>query len=147
MLRGTTKSLREAVTSSSRYHQVVTPILFRPWVGCSHWTTPFRPLRTFSTTMRPRRLDRFDSQFVESKSLAEDQEQHDDAQDDVCDTGNTDDVGIETLLEGVTIDQLDPADSSNSQMQNDRVNLETPEENVCIFQHIIQQKFRAPKTQ
>jgi hypothetical protein len=134
MLRGTTRSLVEAVITSSRHHQVLTPIP-RPWVGCSHWTTPFRPLRTFSTPIQSRRVGHSD----ESISLAPDSERYNDAHNDVWDTRNTEDVGIETSLEGITIDQVDPSDSSHTQTQNDLVNLEPPEENVRFFQSVIKQ--------
>jgi len=131
MLRGTARALR---TASRSAHLNQPPgelaVLRRPWVGCSHWTTPFRPLKAFSTSTQSRRDTVHNSNLDMSSSLREDPESDFD-REDVWDNGNADDVGIETSLEGIIVDQVDPSDSYHTQTQGDENN--TSKDKVCIL--------------
>jgi len=130
MLRGTARALRTA-SRISQLNQAPSEcsISHRPWVGCSHWTTPFRPLKAFSTSTQCRRDPVHDSNLDRSSSLREDPESNVD-REDVWDNGNAEDLGIETSLEGIIVDQVDPSDSYHTQTQGDENN--TLKDKVCI---------------
>lgn len=131
MLRGTARALRTA-SRISQLNQVPSEssTSHRPWVGCSHWTTPFRPLKAFSTSTQCRRDTVLDSNLDLSSSLREAPESNVD-REDVWDNGNAEDVGIETSLEGIIVDQVDPSDSCHTQTQGDENN--TSKDKVCIL--------------
>jgi hypothetical protein len=103
MLRGTAGTLSNAVAAGQvgRYH-----VVQRSWVGCSHWTTPYRPVQAFSTRTRNEGDGLFDppelarehtsDQSVETKSRRE-SERDKEAYSD-----------MDITQDGIIIDQIDP---------------------------------------
>jgi hypothetical protein len=73
-----------------------TDVKPQAWVGCSHWTTPFRPVRYYTT-----------HDGTSAKTMR--------GSDSLFDTGNEEDeiqcqevAGAEAAEEGMVIDQVDP---------------------------------------
>ena len=83
----------------------------------------------FSTSTQSRRDTVHDSDLDMSSSLREEPESNVD-REDVWDNGNAEDLGIETSLEGIIVDQVDPSDSYHTQTQGDENN--TLKDKVCI---------------
>jgi protein subunit release factor B len=100
MLRGTIRCFR---TVASKVHTRPTTVDAIPWVGCSHWTTPYRPHQSFSThrsqgdgLFDPPELAQDGDTRLETTSQIEDDEFMD----------------LDESQEGIIIDQIDPHDDA-----------------------------------
>jgi protein subunit release factor B len=100
MLRGTIRCFRIV---APKVHTRPTTVDARAWVGCSHWTTPYRPHQSFSThrsqgdgLFDPPELAQDGNSRLETISQLED--------DDFTD--------VDGSQEGIIIDQIDPHDGA-----------------------------------
>jgi len=102
MLRGTVRCFK---TVATKIHARRTIEVVRPWVGCSHWTTPYRLHQSFSTH-RSQGDGLFDPPELardgDSGSTAISQQEGDEFMDD------------DQFQEGIIIDQIDPHDDANN---------------------------------
>jgi hypothetical protein len=102
MLRGTVRCFRTAVPKVyTRYQGIDTA----PWVGCSHWTTPYRPYQSFST-----HRNQGDGLF-DPPELAQDGESRRNA---ISQNESDDSMDIDESQEGIIIDQIDPHDAASN---------------------------------
>lgn len=104
MLRGTVRCLRAVVP---KIHAPRTTENFRPWVGCSHWTTPYRPHQSFST-----HRSQGDGLFDQPDS-APDAERGQETKSQIDDD---DFMNLDESQEGIIIDQIDPHDDATSSL-------------------------------
>ena len=95
MLRGTVRCLK-AVAPKVHAHRITGDI--RPWVGCSHWTTPYRPHQWFST-----RRSQGDGLF-DPPELAQDAKSK---LGTASGTENDSFMDLDESQEGIIIDQID----------------------------------------
>lgn len=106
MLRGTVRCFK-AVAPKVHAHRITGDV--RPWVGCSHWTTPYRPHQWFST---PR--SQGDGLF-DPPELAQDAEKKLETTSIIEDDSFND---LDQSQEGIIIDQIDTHhNASNSSDQ------------------------------
>lgn len=80
----------------------------RPWVGCSHWTTPFRPHQSYSTTRVRTRDGLFDQPELDEQNITT----QNDSQEREDGSPATEDghLGMDTFEDGIIIDQIDARD-------------------------------------
>jgi hypothetical protein len=98
MLRGTVRCLRIVAP------KVHTPPIaegVRPWVGCSHWTTPYRPHQSFSTHRSP------GDGLFDPPELAQDATKE---EFPALEEENGELMEEYISQDGITIDQIDPHD-------------------------------------
>jgi hypothetical protein len=100
MLRGTVRCFRIV---APKVHASRTTVDARPWVGCSHWTTPYRPHQSFST-----HRSQGDGLF-DPPELAQSTES---GQEIISQTEDDEFLDFDEPLEGITIDQIDPHDDA-----------------------------------
>jgi len=102
MLRGTVRCFK-AVAQKVHAHRTAEGVT--PWVGCSHWTTPYRPHQSFST-----HRSHGDGLFDPLDS-AQDAERGQETKSQIDDDEF---MNLDKSQEGITIDRIDPHDDATS---------------------------------
>jgi hypothetical protein len=103
MLRGTVGSLGKAVAAGQvgRYQ-----LIQRPWVGCSHWTTPYRPVQAFSTRTRNEGDGLFDPPELAREHTSDQSVETEKRRESETDKEAYSDMDI--TQDVIIIDQIDP---------------------------------------
>jgi hypothetical protein len=100
MLRGTVRCFKGVAT---KVHASRTTVDAIPWVGCSHWTTAYRPHLSFST-----HRSQGDGLF-DPPELAQSTES---GQETISQLEDDDFMDEDESQEGIIIDQIDPHDDA-----------------------------------
>jgi hypothetical protein len=96
MLRGTVRCFKAV---APKVHASRTTVDARPWVGCSHWTTPYRPHQSFSTHRS------LGDGLFDPPELAQSTES---GQETISQTEDDEFLDFDEPQEGIIIDQIDP---------------------------------------
>jgi hypothetical protein len=108
--RGLVATVRHGIeTQAKRHHEVGG----RAWVGCSHWTTPFRPVRYFASSPNQTKAARNDlaSTIQDDGEIRKDIPTRSDSDQTELQDFESTDEGI--IVDHVVLDAYEPSSNSS----------------------------------